>query len=292
MKGKPDLNRSVDQGHMAKASTAELKACFHQRDSRTFLQGKYHTAPIKIAKAFELDQELGIMVMDVSPGMLEGDHYSMEWVAGQNTNVYVTNQSFTKVHPCPNGGRATMSQLFQLEHGAFVQYMPQPCMLYRDAEFMNTTVVKLAPGAVWMQAEVLCPGRTPLGELFKYRQYMNTLSVYFENKLIFNQWQKTVPSCQNLQGKGAWEEQTHWGSFYAFSDRINPSHVEAIRENLQSLPQNPGNEVLFGVSLTYRHGLVVSASAQAAWPLQEILEYSFQLVRKTVLGKGILAFRI
>ncbi|NUU60361.1 urease accessory protein UreD [Paenibacillus sp. JW14] len=271
-----------------KPATAELRAYFHQSDDRTFLKGKYHTAPIKIAKSFQMDQELGIIVMDVSPGMLEGDNYSMEWFAGQNTSLYVTNQSFTKVHPCPNGGRAEMRQLFQLDQSAFVQYMPQPSMLYQDAEYMNTTVVRLAPGAVWMQAEVLCPGRTHLGERFKYRHYQSALSVYYQDEMIFNQRQRIVPSSQNLQEKGAWEEQTHWGTFYVFSDRINSSHVEAIREKLQSLPQTPKSEVLFGVTLTYRHGLVVTASAQAAWPLQETLECAFHFIRKTVFGKGMI----
>ncbi|AJY77830.1 urease accessory protein UreD [Paenibacillus beijingensis] len=255
------------------------------------MEDKYHTAPIKIAKSFPLEDELAVMVMDVSPGMLEGDCYELEWTAGEGSGIYVTNQSFMKVHPCPDGRGAALKQRFSLAPGAFVQHMPEPVMLYKDAKFASDTVVHLAPGSAWMQAEVLCPGRTLRGEVFAYRRFDNRLAVYYGDELIFAQRQRIEPAVQPLSSAGCWDDKTHFGTFYLFSDKIDGSHPAAVREALDALPQTAGREVLYGVTLTHRHGLAVSAAAGAAWPLQQVLEAAWTCARSAVFGKQPLRFR-
>ena len=97
--------------------------------------------------------------MDVSPGLLAGDRYELDWKVGADAHLYVTNQSFTKVHPCLELSKgASLSQRFELAPGAIVESMPEPIMLFRDDLVINDTEVKLALGSVWLQAEVLVSG--------------------------------------------------------------------------------------------------------------------------------------
>lgn len=270
--------------------TSMLSASFLRMGARTVMTGKAHTAPMKIAKTFPLGKALGVIVMDASPGMLEDDEYGMEWEAGPGASLYVTNQSFMKVHPCPGGGEAKLRQSFRIGEGAIVQHMPEPVMLYGEAALDSETVVRLAPGAVWMQAEVLCPGRARRGELFRYRKLRNKLTVYAGDELIFSQHQRVEPRTRLLSAIGAWEDQTHWGSFYLFAEGITAAHAEAVREALRAYTQTPGRKAEYGVTLTYRNGLAVLASAQAAWPLQALLERAWQSARKAVLGLEPLRF--
>lgn len=268
-----------------------LRASFESRGGRTVLTDRYHTAPIKIAKTFPLEEQLAVIVMDVSPGMLEGDRYELEWTAGGNAALYVTNQSFMKVHPSENGTGAALRQRFSLAPGAFVEHMPEPVMLYKDAALASATEVFLAPGSAWMQAEVLCPGRTLRGEVFDYRRFDNRLTVYYGTELIFAQRQRIEPAVQQLSAAGCWEEMTHLGTFYLFSDRLEAGHLEAVRSALDAVTQTPGREVLYGATLTHRHGLAVSAASNAAWPLQRVLEAAWTAARGAVFGKEPLRFR-
>ncbi|MUT67233.1 urease accessory protein UreD [Paenibacillus sp. NEAU-GSW1] len=262
-----------------------LRAAFRRSGSVTVLANKYHTAPIKIAKAFPLEEGLGVIVMDVSPGLLNGDRYELDWHAHKEANIWITNQSYTKVHPSRDDGGSSMLQCFSLEENAVVEHMPEPLMLYQTSRFYNETRVQLSPGAVWMQADILCPGRTLRQEVFKYRELHASLTVHYGDELIFAQRQRIVPGQQRLASPGCWEEQTHWATFYVFSDRVSSSLLEPIQQLLEELPAFDKHRVLAGATLTFRHGLAVSAASTAAWPLQQTMKLVWETVRFAMLGK-------
>ncbi|QYR24249.1 urease accessory protein UreD [Paenibacillus sp. sptzw28] len=282
---------ATDNGQPA-GRISQLRAAFVNRGGKTQLESKYHTAPIKIAKTFPLEGAVGVMVMDVSPGLLAGDRYELEWKAGKDAHIYVTNQSFTKVHPCPDAGSgSSISQVYRLEAGAVVESMPEPVMLYRGASLTCETEVSLSAGSVWMQAEVLCPGRTLRGERFAYREYRNRLRVTYEDELIFAQNQLIEPGQQRLTTPGCFGGMTHTSVLYAFSDKLAMPHIEAVRAALAGLPARDGHQVIAGVSATYKYGLAVMAAGTAAWPLQEAMSAAWQAVRASLLGKEPLNFR-
>ncbi|MGO4546122.1 urease accessory protein UreD [Paenibacillus sp. 2TAB23] len=270
--------------------TSVLRAAFATRLGRTVVETKFHTAPIKIAKAFPLEGQLGIIVMDVSPGLLSGDRYDLEWACGESSHVMITNQSYTKVHPSKASEDSSMQQTFKLAENAIVEHMPEPVMLYKDAAFRNDTRVNLSQGAVWLQAEVLCPGRSLRGERFDYRSYRNTISVYYGDELIFFQRQQIEPERHALAAAGCWEELTHSAAFYVFSDRLNSSHLELLQQKLDSFVSPEGHSIVSGASLTHRFGIAVSAMSTAAWPLQQLMRELWEVVRASMLGKQPLRF--
>jgi urease accessory protein len=267
------------------ARVSYLRAVFEKRNGQTQIVSKYHTAPIKIAKTFPLNGPVGVIVMDVSPGLLAGDRYELDWKVGADAHLYVTNQSFTKVHPCLELSKgASISQRFELAPGAIVESMPEPIMLFRDAALINNTEVELASGSVWLQVEVLCPGRTLRGEQFAYRAYHNRLKVRYEGQLIFAQNQFIEPAAQNLAAPGCLDKMTHTGVFYAFCDRISSRHVEAVQAALDNFTVRKDQPVLTGISVTYKHGFAVIAAGMAAWSLQEVLRCAWQALRLSLLG--------
>ncbi|PWV98468.1 urease accessory protein [Paenibacillus cellulosilyticus] len=262
-----------------------LQASFEQHGERTVMTRKYHTAPLKIAKAFPQGAGLGVIVMDVSPGLLDGDQYELEWHCGRGSRLYVTNQSYTKVHPAGGKGGASLRQSFVLEEDAIVEHMPEPVMLYRQAALRSETEVRLAPGSLWIQGDVWCPGRTLRGETFMYDRFDSRLTVRYGDELIASQRQLIEPAIQRLQVQGSWGNATHIGTLFAFGDRIKAQHVEAIREALDSLPDRSEYKLVVGASLTHRCGLAVMAAGTAAWPLQEALRGAWSALRSSLLGE-------
>ncbi|MBW7454226.1 urease accessory protein UreD [Paenibacillus sepulcri] len=273
--------------HTQAARVSHLRAAFERRGGQTQVESKYHTAPVKIAKTFPMGGPVGVMVMDVSPGLLAGDRYEFDWTAHEDAHVYLTNQSFTKVHPCPDlASGSSMRQTFALSPGAILENMPEPVMLYRDAAFSSETVVNLSQASVWMQAEVLCPGRTLRGETFAYRIYRNRLKVSYEGELIFAQHQLIDPASDMLSAPGCFGGLTHTGAFYAFSDQITAKHIEAVRDAVSGLSVREQHPVIAGVTETHKYGFAVMAASTAAWPLQEALAAAWEATRAALLGIG------
>lgn len=284
-----ESKRTVEYGNGPQVKISVLRASFASRRGQTILENKYHTAPVKIAKAFPLDGQLGVIVMDVSPGLLDGDSYVLAWTSEQGSHVMITNQSYMKVHPSMPGGGSRVQQTFTLEENAVVEHMPEPVMLYKDASFRNETLVRLKAGSAWLQADVLCPGRTLRGERFDYRSYCNMLKVYYGEELIFSQRQRIEPVKQAISAPGCWDEMTHWATFYIFSDRVNGAHLEQLQEKLDGF-SSPEHPIVAGASLTHRFGIAVSAASTAAWPLQQLMKELWQTARKGLLDKPPLRF--
>ncbi|WP_138752338.1 urease accessory protein UreD [Paenibacillus sinopodophylli] len=270
--------------------TSVLRAAFTSRQGLTIVDNKFHTAPIKIAKAFPLDGQLGIIVMDVSPGLLSGDRYELLWTCGDDSHVMITNQSYTKVHPSKVAEDSSMLQQFVLAPNAVVEHMPEPVMLYKDAAFRNETRVEMQQGSVWIQGEVLCPGRTMRGERFDYRSYRNELSIHYEGELIFFQRQQIDPANHAITAPGCWEEMSHSATFYVFSDRVDRSHLELIQQKLDRIVSPEGHRIVSGASMTHHYGIVVSALSTAAWPLQQLMRELWETVRYALLERPPLRF--
>ncbi|BCG57074.1 urease accessory protein UreD [Paenibacillus sp. URB8-2] len=220
------------------------------------------------------------MIMDASPGMLEGDRYEFDWEAEEGAHLSLTNQGFTKVHPGSPEKGSSMASRFLLAPNACIENMMKPIMLYKDASFENETTVNLGVGAVWMQGEVLCPGRTARGESFLYRKLDNRLKVYYEGELIHYQRQRILPEAQQIYSIGAWENHSHIGTFHVFSDKVTPDLLVKIRNALEEAPSRTDCPAYAGAALTYRHGIAVTAASSSAWILQEWL----QLIREIVRG--------
>ncbi|MNI00706.1 Urease accessory protein UreH [compost metagenome] len=282
----------------------EIAATFALVEGRTELIHKYHTAPLKIAKTFRYANErlsitdekqnehdqLGIYMMDCSPGLMSGDEYELSWHLQAGTSVFLTNQSFTKVHPSLENNKSSQKQIIRIGAHAVLEYMPEPVMLYKDANFDSDTDVNMEKGATLILSDILCPGRSQRGEQFQYKHYTNRLKVYVDEELIYYQNQRIEPQVMNLQAPGCWEDQTHLGNLYVFSEHIRQKHVDLLLAAIVERLENDSelNEktwpVRFGASLTYKYGLTVTIMGQHAWQLQQLLTEAWQAIRASLLG--------
>jgi urease accessory protein len=260
--------------------TAELEATFAYVSDRTELQHKFHKSPLKIAKTFARDDhQLGVCIMDCSPGMMAGDKYRLDWRLSTQSNVFITNQSYTKVHPSANRP-AYQLQTFYVEKGARLEYKPEPIMLYKEASFRADTEIKLEAGAVVFVTEIVCPGRVLRDEVFQYVRYDSRLQVYYENQLIYYNRQNVEPESQitDFRRLGSWESYTHLGTFYIFSDQLKSEYLKPIQELLDRYPH-----LHAGASMTYKYGLIISVLGKSVWELQQLLDEAWLLMKLLVV---------
>ncbi|TDF98873.1 urease accessory protein UreD [Paenibacillus piri] len=296
--------------------TGCVTASFTAAGEQTRLSGRYHAYPLKIAKAFPFPEgQLGVYVMDASPGVMAGDRYVLDWTFGEQTDVYITNQSYTKVHPArdSDAGAAarpsSQEQRLTLGRDSYVEYMPEPLMLYKDAVFYSATDIRMDAGSVLIYADAVCPGRTYRGELFQYGLYQNRLTVTYDGELIYCAKQRIQPAAQGLRlnAIGGWAEHTHAGSLCVFSDRVDAAFIEALKDFLEErnkehdspLRNNmtagqasrPGAPLYFGISRTYKYGLVLSVIGSKMYEIQELMTAAWQFTRQRLFAKPVLNVR-
>ncbi|MFC5447636.1 urease accessory protein UreD [Paenibacillus aestuarii] len=271
--------------------TGEMTAEFAVRRGLTQLVRNYHASPLKIAKTFRFENEtlgtddvaeqLGVYIMDCSPGLMAGDHYEINVRLQEGARVFLTNQSFTKVHPALHGAGCTQRQTLQLAPGALLEYMPEPLMLYKDARLHADMEVYLAPGAALILSDILCPGRTQRGEVFQYTSLRNRMKVWYDDELIYYQNQQIEPQSMQLQAAGCWGQDTHLGSLYVFSDRLGQRHLDDLQEQLDELRDV---RVRSGASMGYKHGLIVTMMGTSAWELQHGITYAWRCIRQSLFA--------
>lgn len=288
--------------------TGRISAAFIEAGGETRLGDRYHAYPLKIAKSFPFDGgQLVVYVMDASPGIMSGDRYELDWHFGDNTRAYVTNQSYTKVHPAIRSGDGSIGQAsgqrqkLTLSRGSIAEYMPEPLMLYRDAYFHSDTEVHMEPGSTLIMSEIVCPGRTLRGELFQYGLYRSKLTVTYGGELIFSGRQKVEPwsSAQKLNAVGVWGPFTHLGSLYLFSDSIDTAFADEVRDFVQqydgmdheSAVSLSSQSLFAGVSRTYKHGLIVSALGYKVYEIQQLLEACWKFIRNKYYVPGDIRIR-
>lgn len=266
---------------------SELRAVAGLRNGRTELKSRYHTAPLKIAKTFPLivggNEQLAVVQMDGSPGMLEGDSYLFEWHLEEDTKLYVTNQAYTRVHPCEKGQSKLMQRL-SLDKGAILELIPEPVMLYRDSRFVSLTDIDLEERSVCMVSEIFCPGRLSRGEAFQFQSYDAKLTVRYKGKLIHYQRQKWEPDILPIESAGCFGSFSHMGALSVFSDLVTPDIVVKVREVMIGHAGIP-EEVSWGIACTAKYGLVVQVAGHAAWKLQRLLLLAWDGVRSELLGQ-------
>jgi urease accessory protein len=268
-----------------KMRVSALRAVAGWSGERPALLSRFHSSPLKIAKSFTWHEEdrcqLAVLQMDVSPGMLEGDCYEIDWTVQAGVAAYVTNQAYTRVHPCGDG-RACLIQRLRLESDASLEWMPEPVMLFRDARFVQDTRIDLAPGAVFMMGDIVSPGRLSRGERFAYAEYDARLEVRLSERLVHCQRLRWVPSELPVKAPGCFGTYSHQASFSVFGDRIRPAHLAGIREMLEQEGDGLG-DVVWGASLTAQCGLTVQAAGDAAWSLQRFVLRAWDAARRQVL---------
>ena len=170
------------------------------RTNKTICAHQYTTYPLRLSTVFRLDgantNRAYLYTMNTSPGLLAKDELKMSLQLEDNTNLYLTDQAATKVHPMPNEhSQATVDYQIELRREANLELVPEPIILYSDAALTQNISIKLDRTAKLFLSEIILPGRLAKGESYQFRYYFNRLKLTdLTGKLLFT-------DAIHLQGK-------------------------------------------------------------------------------------------
>ncbi|WP_227501571.1 urease accessory protein UreD [Synechocystis sp. PCC 7509] len=94
-----------------------------------------------------------------------------------NPNLYLTDQSATKVHSMPIGELAKTCYEIEVGDRASLEFVSEPLIFYSNSALEQTIKVKLHPTAQLFISEIVVPGRLARGEFYNFQYYFSRMEV-------------------------------------------------------------------------------------------------------------------
>ncbi len=150
-------------------------------DGRSSVCSRRQRFPLRITLPLYLDAGAPDMafvyVQNPTGGVFAGDRLQTRICVQDGGRVHLTSQSATKLYRM-DGIEARQRLTFELGPGGYVEHIPDPLIPQAGACYRQSTRIELAPGAAFIGAETLAPGRAARGERHAYRRVELSLSAH------------------------------------------------------------------------------------------------------------------
>ncbi len=156
-------------------------------DGRTYLQRQYASYPFHVCRVHYHDKDhpglATLYVQSCSGGIYEDDRLDVTLSTAQGAEAYVSTQAATVVHSMPSGS-ASQRVRIESETGSYLEYLPDPQILFPGSRCRSEIAVRLSGNAVAVVSDAfLC--HDPAGRNEKF-------SAYFSEILVGNDAGKTL----------------------------------------------------------------------------------------------------
>ncbi|MFG3546491.1 urease accessory protein UreD [Streptomyces sp. NPDC047725] len=173
--GTPD---TLAAGRPGKVGLLELR--YARVGDRTELVDRYQKSPLQIMRPLYVDPlrpDLPVTyLMSTGGGIVQADRNRLDIDCGPGTAVHLTTQAATKLHRA-EFDHATQVVNLTVGADAYVEYLPDPLIPYRDARFYQQTCVTADPTATVLLGETIAAGRLARGERHSYRLLYSDLEI-------------------------------------------------------------------------------------------------------------------
>ena len=260
-----------------------------KQDSMTEVEDLYFSATFKVMHAFDRkDGWKEIMIMSVSAGTMAGDRQKYSFEIGAGSKVEVTSQAYEKIHGMDSGFASRETEI-HVEENAILYFRPQPVIPFAGSDFRSHTRIRLQkPDSRLIMSDILCSGRTAMGEKFSYRRYDNYVEIYkgMEEKILSyrdntryepNQKGENSSLTGNMSGFGLYEGYEFLLNLLFCNISLEKEQEQKIRKVLENAESE---RITGGFTYTWDGDLVIRALGMSAEKLEKLSE---QLVKIMVI---------
>lgn len=256
------------------------------RTNKTICTHQYTTYPLRLSTVFRLDgantNRAYLYTMNTSPGLLAKDELKIFLQLENNTNLYLTDQAATKVHPMPiKHSQATVDYQIELRSQANLELVPEPIILYSDAALTQNISIKLDRTAKLFLSEIILPGRLARGEFYQFRYYFNRLKITdLTGELLFT-------DAMHLEGKSNLFKDNHlfaplpiMGNAIAVYPDLN---LKLLSKALEEIQVTNFPNLMVSTSILPRDcGLIIRAFANKTIQLKQYFKLALEHIRNLI----------
>ncbi len=257
-------------------------SCAGGEQGPSFIAHQYATYPFRLSGNLRLDptdpHRVYAYIMNACPGILSGDDLRLALQVGPGASVYLTDQSATKVHSRPQGGpRAHQTWTMAVGANAYVEYVPEPVILFKSADLTQRMQVTLHPQGRLVLSEIIVPGRLARGEFYEFERFQSRLRVENpDGQLCFADNQRLVGQGQGFSHSPFLAQLPIMGNFILVVPGVE---LPLLAQALQTYERSP--EIRVGHStLPGCNGILVRAIATQVSLIKQYQHHLLNSVRQ------------
>jgi urease accessory protein len=284
-----------DLGRVPVAASLRLDFAACGATGRTILASSEQQAPLKVVRAFSLEDGAALAHLhNVSGGLLGGDQLMLQVNVGAGASVQLTTTGATRIYR-PRLDAAETSQTSEIEVGenALLELLPDAVIPYAGARFSQRTRVRLSAGAGLFWWEMLAPGREAHGEVFEYESVEFRTDLIAEGKLIAAERMRLEPRRRSVESIGRLERYRTWATFYICRVGVTAAEWVAIESEMRDALAllHRREDALWSVSALPAHGLVVRCVARRGRDVLAGLHEVWRAAKWRLYGRAAIAPR-
>jgi urease accessory protein len=243
-----------------------LTFSLHSAAGKTFLADSFQEAPLKVVRAFTLEDGTALAHLhNVSGGLLGGDRLAMQVDLAKGTKVQLTTTGATRIYRSREGLSATTQcNEVSVGDGALLEYLPDATIPFAGARYLQRTSIDLAEGAGMFWWEIVAPGREARGELFEYEEFAVQTHVSALGQRIAAENLCLRPKRESVSSLARLGPYRYAATFYICRVGLEAGAWRGAENQLRELTaaMTRRGEILWGVSSLVAHGLVVRCLAR------------------------------
>ena len=260
-----------------------LYLSFTRCGSKSILHRMEKRTPLFAQKALYHDEALPelpcVTVISTSGCVLQGDRLVLSINVGETAFASVSTQSATKVHSMDKNYAAQI-QFIHLDENAYLEYLPDPLILHRNARFINDTVIEYKRSATLIYSEIIIPGRRHHheNELNGFDYYSSSVSAKDESgHILFKEQIELKPKDYAMAELGIMGQFQILGTIFILTPADNIASI------LAAFPAHYSKDYCYGMStLPAESGLVFKILANDSSMIKKYIRKVWATVRKVV----------
>src|SRR5471030_2213069 len=181
---------------------ARLALEYGLRGRRTVLAGRAHSGPLLVQKPLypEGDAVCHNIIVHPPGGIAGGDALELGVRLREDTAALLTTPGAGKWYRSM-GPKASLVQNFDIGHGAVLEWLPQPAIVFNAARAETKTEVRLHEKALYMGWDMTCIGRTASGERFNSGELRQRTEVWQQGRRLWCEYARLAGGDPMLASK-------------------------------------------------------------------------------------------
>lgn len=259
-------------------------------DGKSIMRDLDRRAPLIVQQELYFDEGMPEMpcVYILSSGgpNVDGDRYEQHLVVRKDAYAHISTGAATKLAEM-RYNYSGLSQTFELEQNAYMEYLPEPMIPCRNTRFISDTTIRIDPTATLFYSEVFMSGRkhNDRGERFEY----DILSVCChgerpDGEQLFREKFIIRPELCSPSTLGAMNGYDVFANVIVLTP---PQHADNIYENTPAFIDRERGLAAGITRLPNDCGLLYKVLGEETGPVKQLIRRFCSDVRQEVKGKPL-----
>lgn len=261
------------------------------RDGRHVMRESERRSPLVVKHAMYFDRELPEMpcvyIQSSGGPNVDGDRYRQIFQLKKDAMAFISTGAATKLAEMKHN-YSGMRQSFELEEGAYLEFLPEPVIPHKHTRFISDTDIVIHPSATLFYSEIYMPGRKYYGDGEVYRYDVLSVCAHAarpDGTPLFREKFIIAPGKTPVRDIGTAHEYDVFGNVIVLTPR---DRAEEIYEWTEAFIDDD-KKLACGISrLPNDAGLIFKVLGMEPGPVKATVRAFCSTVRKAVKGKEMM----